>query len=167
MSYIIDCKDITLNNNKLQYHAETWSIFEDKITDDQDDNNINDYMISIDLSNSLLLKEFNNKTIQLTGFSYQISSLSLTNQSKDFLLQLNSFNSNIYQNLKILNLSSCCQQIPNQCPQIFSPLNKLEVLDLSQSDMYKTCLNTPSKLIYLSIKFILHFSSRYDLFNFT
>jgi hypothetical protein len=143
MSYIIDCKNVLLNDNKLIYNAQSWSIFEDKIVDDQDDDTINDYIISIDLSNSLSLKEFTNKTIQLTGFSFLIQSLSLTNQSKNFFLQSNSFNSILYQNLKILNLSSCCQQVPNQCPQLFSPLNKLEVLDLSGSDMYKSCLNTP------------------------
>jgi len=145
MSYTIDCTNVILNNNQLVYHAQSWSILEDKIVDDQDDDIINDYIISIDLSNSSLLKQFDNKTIQLTGFSYLIQSLSLTNQSKNFLLQSNAFNSILYQNLKLLNLSSCCQQIPTQCPQLFLPLNKLEILDLSGSDMYKSCLNTPSK----------------------
>jgi hypothetical protein len=145
MSYTIDCTNVILNNNQLVYHAQSWSILEDKIVDDEDDDTINDYIISIDLSNSSLLKQFDNKTIQLTGFSYLIQSLSLTNQSKNFLLQSNSFNSILYQNLKLLNLSSCCQQIPIQCPQLFLPLNKLEILDLSESDMYKSCLNTPSK----------------------
>jgi hypothetical protein len=145
MSYTIDCTNVILNNNQLVYHAQSWSILEDKIVDDEDDDTINDYIISIDLSNSSLLKQFDNKTIQLTGFSYLIQSLSLTNQSKNFLLQSNAFNSILYQNLKLLNLSSCCQQIPIQCPQLFLPLNKLEILDLSESDMYKSCLNTPSK----------------------
>jgi hypothetical protein len=149
MSYIIDCKNVILNNQKLIYHAQSWSILEDKIIDDdQDDDTINDYIISIDLSNSSSLKQFNNKTIQLTGFSFLIQSLSLTNQSINFLLQSNSFHSSLYQNLKILNLSSCCQKIPIQCPQIFYPLNKLEVLDLSGSDMYTSCLNTPGKLSF-------------------
>jgi hypothetical protein len=146
MTYIIDCQNTILNNNKLIYHAQSGSILEDKIVDDQDDDLLNDYIISIDLSNISSLKYFNNKTIQLTGFSFVIQSLSLTNQSKDFLLKSNSFNSILYENLKILNLSSCCQQIPIQCPQLFRSLNKLEVLDLSGSDMYKTCLNTPGKI---------------------
>jgi len=146
MSYIIDCTNVTLNNNTLIYHAQPWSILEDKIVDNEDDDTTNDYMISIDLSNSKLLKQFNNKTIQLTGFSFSIQSLSLTSQSKDFLLKPNAFNSILYENLQILNLSSCCQQVPIQCPQLFRPLNKLEVLDLSGSDMYKSCLNTLGKL---------------------
>ena len=49
-----------------------------------DDDISNDYSISIDLSNSLLLKQFNNKTIQLTGFYFSIQSLSLASQSKYF-----------------------------------------------------------------------------------
>jgi hypothetical protein len=155
MSYIIDCTNVKLNNNKLIYQAQTWSILEDKKVDDLDDDIINDYVISIDLSNSLSLKQFNNQTIQLTDFSYLIQSLSLTNQAKNFLLESNSFNSDLYQNLKILNLSSCCQQIPIQCPQLFYPLKKLQVLDLSGSDMYKSCLDTSGKLSFSRFRLIV------------
>ncbi|CAF0757645.1 unnamed protein product [Adineta steineri] len=143
MTYTIDCSNVVLNDNKLIYHAQPWTILEDKIDDDE---TINDYTISIDLSNSSSFKQFNNKTIQLTGFSFSIHSLSLTNQPKQFQLDSNAFNSLLYQNLQILNLSSCCQQIPVQCPELFRPLNKLEVLDLSGSDMYKSCLNTPNTI---------------------
>jgi hypothetical protein len=143
MNYIIDCQNVSLNNTKLIYQAEPWSILEDTIVDDDDDDDTtNDYIISIDLSNSLSLKQFNNKTIQLSGYSFIIQSLSLTSQSENFILESNAFDSTLYQNLKTLNLSSCCQQIPTECPQILRPLNKLRVLDLSGSELYKTCLNT-------------------------
>ena len=35
MSYIINCTHVTLNNNKLIYHAQPWSILEDKIVDNE------------------------------------------------------------------------------------------------------------------------------------
>ncbi|CAF1444193.1 unnamed protein product [Rotaria sordida] len=150
MNYIIDCTNVTFNSNQFIYYAQSWSIVEEKINDndysDDDSNIINNYIISIDLTNSSSLKPFNNQTIQLTGFSYSLYSLSLASQTKNFSIELNAFNSILYQNLKILNLSSCCQQIPNECPQIFRPLNKLQVLDLSGSDMYKSCLNTPDTI---------------------
>ncbi len=158
MSYIIDCSNKSLNNDKLIYQAEEWSINEDKIVSDNDDDSITDYVISIDLSNSL--KKFTKETIQLTGFSFIIQSLSLTNQPKNFLLDSNSFNSPLYQDLKLLNLSSCCKQIPKECQQIFQPLKKLQVLDLSGSDMYKTCLNTPGKI---NANFFLSKSSHFWL----
>ncbi|CAF4110635.1 unnamed protein product, partial [Rotaria sp. Silwood2] len=145
MSYLMNCSNIFLNNQQLIYEAQEWSINDDEITND-DDGSINNYIISIDLSNSLSLKQFTNNTIQLTKFSYVIESLSLSNQGKKFILNSNSFYSFIYENLKILNLSSCCKQIPNECQKIFRPLRKLEVLDLSESDMYKTCLNTPDTI---------------------
>jgi len=145
MSYLIDCSNKSLNNDKLIYQAEEWSINEDKIVNDDDDNDdsIKDYIISIDLSNSLSIKKFTSKTIQLTGFSFSIQSLSLTNQPKNFLLTSDSFNSTLYENLKVLNLSSCCKNIQKECQQLFRPLYKLQVLDLSGSNMYKTCLDTP------------------------
>jgi hypothetical protein len=143
MSYLIDCTNISLNNDKLIYEAEQWSINEDKIINDGDDDSDNDYIIAIDLSKSLSLKKFTNQTIRLTNFSFSLQSLSLTNQGKNFMLNLNSFYSSLYQDLKVLNLSSCCKQIPKDCDEIFRPLNKLQVLDLSGSDMYKTCLDTP------------------------
>jgi hypothetical protein len=125
MSYLIDCSSQVFNNDQLSYRADEWSINEDRIVNnDDDDDSIKDYIISIDLSNSLSLKTF-------------------TNQPESFLLQSNSFNSPLYKNLKLLNLSSCCQQISNEYSQIFRPLNKLQILDLSGSDMYKTCLSTP------------------------
>ncbi|CAF5086155.1 unnamed protein product, partial [Rotaria sp. Silwood1] len=143
MAYLINCSNIFLNNQQLIYEAQQWSINEDKIIDDDSNDLENDYIISIDLSNSLSLKQFTNKTIQLTKFSYSIQSLSLSNQGKNFILNSNAFYSSIYENVKILNLSSCCKQIPNDCQEIFRPLKNLQVLDLSGSDMYKTCLNTP------------------------
>ncbi|CAF0885305.1 unnamed protein product [Rotaria sordida] len=146
MSYLINCSNIFLNNQQLIYEAEEWSINEDKTTDYDDDDPKDDYIISIDLSNSLSLKMFTNKTIQLRKFSYSIQSLSLSNQEKNFTLNSNSFYSSIYENLKILNLSSCCKQIPNECQEIFRPLKYLQVLDLSESDMYKTCLSTPDTI---------------------
>lgn len=163
MSYIINCTNVILNDNKLIYNAEPWTIIEDKNLDDKDDEVQNDYSISIDLSNSSTLKQFHNKTIQLNGFSFTIHSLSLTNQSKNFSIQTNAFNSTLYEKLKILNLSSCCQQIPNQCPQLLQPLKNLEILDLSGSDLYKTCLNTPG-IIFCVIyyKTIIIHLIRYD-----
>lgn len=149
MSYLMDCTNISLSNDKLIYQAENWTINEDKI-DDGDNDAINDYVISIDLSNSLSLKKFTHKTIQLSGFSFEIRSLSLTNQTNDFTFKPNSFNSSIYRNLRILNLSSCCKQMPEECQQLFRPLTSLEVLDLSGSDMYKTCLNTSGMLSQLT-----------------
>ncbi len=143
MAYLIDCSNRSLNNDKLIYQADEWSIKEDKLVDDDDDDSEKDYIISIDLSNSLSLKKFTNETIQLTGFSFSIRSLSLTNQSRKFILHSNSFRSDLFQHLKLLNLSSCCNQIPKECQKLFLPLNKLRILDLSGSDMYKTCLYTP------------------------
>lgn len=144
MSYSIDCRNVPLNeNNQLIHQAQSWSILRDRMSDDVDDLTNNDYIISIDLSNSSSLKEFNNQTIQLSNYSYSISSLSLSSQANDFILHPNAFHSNLYQNLKLLNLSSCCQQIPSQCSQLFRSLDQLELLDLSASNMYKTCLNTP------------------------
>jgi hypothetical protein len=141
MSYLMNCS--SQKNDRLVYRADQWTINEDRIVDDDDDDSVKDYVISIDLSNSLSLNKFTSQTIELTGFSYSLTSLSLTNQSKSFQLQANSFDSLLYSNLKSLNLSSCCQQIPKDCSQIFRPLNKLQVLDLSGSEMYKTCLGTP------------------------
>ncbi len=144
MSYIIDCSNKSLNNDKLIYQAEKWSINEDKINaDDDNDDSAKDYIISIDLSKSLSLKKFTSETIELTNFSFSIQSLSLSNQSNNFILFPNSFNSSLYKDLKILNLSSCCEQIPTECQQLFHPLKELQVLDLSGSNMYKTCLKTP------------------------
>ncbi len=152
MFYLIDCSNVSLNNDQLVYQAEQWSINQDKLDrgddSDEDGYSTNDYAISIDLSNSLSLKNFSKKTIQLTGFSFFIQNLSLSNQANKITLNPNSFDLSIYENLQILNLSSCCKQIPKQCQQLFRPLNKLEILDLSGSDMYKTCLNTPGMLSY-------------------
>lgn len=147
MSYIIDCTNVTFDSKQFIYNAPSWSINEDKLIDDEDDDTMfNDYILSIDLSDSSLLKQFNNQTIQLSGFSYSLQSLSLTSQSKNLLIDSNTFNAILYQNLKILNLSSCCQKVPVECPKLFRPLTKLKVLDLSGSDMYKSCLNTPGRI---------------------
>lgn len=163
MSYLIDCRNVLLDEKKLIHQAQSWSISQDILNDDSDDLTNTDYIISIDLSNSTSLKEFTNQTIVLSNYSYSIISLSLASQSKDFILQANCFQSSLYQNLKILNLSSCCQQIPPDCPQLFRSLNQLELLDLSGSDMYKTCLNTPGKPI-LSLRRSFRSSfSRYPL----
>ncbi len=54
MSYVIDCSNGSLTNDKLAYQARVWSINEDKIIDD---NSIDDYVFLIDLSNSLSLKK--------------------------------------------------------------------------------------------------------------
>ena len=131
MSLYMDC---TKTNGKLIYQAEQWSL---------DKKDIN-YALSIDLSNSLSLKEFTNQTINLTGFNFFIHTLSLTNQDDKFLLTSNSFYSPLYEKLETLNLSSCCsKQIPNECPELFRPLKNLITLDLSGSNMYKKCLNKP------------------------
>lgn len=148
MTYIIDCSNVPLNDNKLSYSAESWTINEDKITDndDNDDEDLtNSYRIFLDLTNSSSLRDFHSQTIELTGFTFSIGSLSLASQSDKFILQSNAFNSSIFQNLKLLNLSSCCRQIPIECPQLFSPLEKLEILDLSGSDMFKNCLDKQGK----------------------
>ena len=166
MSYLIDCRNVLLDEKKLIHQAQSWSISQDILTDDSDDLTNTDYIISIDLSNSTSLKEFTNQTIVLSNFSYSITSLSLASQSNDFILQVNSFQSSFYQNLKILNLSSCCQQIPPDCPQLFRSLNRLELLDLSGSDMYKTCLNTSGKPLPPSLRRSFRsFFSRYHLFE--
>ena len=144
MSYLMDCSNQFLNSDHLNYHAEEWSINEDKIINDDADS-ITDYIIAMDLSNTSSLKKFTSRTVQLTGFAFAIQSLSLANQPKSFHLQSNSFNSPIFKDLKLLNLSSCCQQIPEECPQLFRPLDKLQILDLSGSDLYKTCLSTPGR----------------------
>jgi hypothetical protein len=155
MAYLIDCSNVTLNNDKLVYQAQSWSVYEDRINDaDDPDDAINDYVISIDLSNSLSINNFTDQTIQLTNFSYSLQSLSLSSQSSKFIINSNAFNSSLYKRLKILNLSSCCEQIPKECQQLFRPLIKLEVLDLSGSDMYKTCLGTPG-ILSNAIFFIL------------
>ena len=140
MAYLMNCTSQVLNNHRLVYRADEWSINEDRIGDDDGDK---DYVISIDLSNSVSLKRFTSQTIELTNFDYILTSLSLANQSKSFYLQSDSFDSSLYSDLKSLNLSSYYQQIPKDCPQMFVPLKKLQVLDLSGSEMYKTCLITP------------------------
>ena len=150
ISYLIDCTNASLNNQQLIYEAEEWSRNQDILFDD--DYFIANYAVTVDLSNSMSLKRFTNQTIQFTNFSYIIRSLSLTNQRKDFILDSNSFYSPLYENLKILNLSSCCKRIPEACQQIFRRLENLRVLDLSGSDMYKYCLNTAG---------ILHFTIRF------
>lgn len=143
MSYLIDCTNASLNDEKLIYEAEEWSINEDRAAAANDDDSVKDYVISIDLSKSLSLKKFTNDTIRLSNFSYAIKSLSLTNEADEFILDSNSFYSPLYNNLNTLNLSSCCKQIPKDCPQVLRPLQELQVLDLSGSNLYKTCLSTP------------------------
>ena len=149
MSFTIDCSGVPLTNNRLFMKAEPWAIREEKILgiNDDDDESTDGYTISIDLTNSSTLKSFNRQTIQFKGFSFFIESLSLTSQSNKFILESNAFNDSQFRNLRTLNLSNCCQQIPIECPQLFSPLNKLEILDLSGSDMYKHCLDRPGKTI--------------------
>lgn len=161
ISYVINCANVSLKNEQLVYSAERWTINEDKAFDIDDPDAAVDYVLSIDLSNSSSLKEFTNKTIKLSKFQYVLHSLSLANQGNEFTLSSNSFSSPMYQNLKILNLSSCCIKVPEQCPKIFRPLQELQTLDLSGSDMYKTCLNTPGifvfdSMIYLSISIVYH-----------
>jgi hypothetical protein len=165
MAYRMDCSSQLLNNDRLVYHADEWTINEDRIVnDDDDDNSVKDYIISIDLSNLLSVNKFTSRTIELTGFSFLLQSLSLTNQPESFLLETNSFDSPLYTNLKLLNLSSCCQQIPNDCSQIFRPLNQLQILDLSGSEMYKTCLSTPGMTsVFLELN--KPFCCRYDIFE--
>ena len=146
MTYTMDCSHASFNDSRLVYRAEPWSVHEDKVVDnDEDDEPNNDYIISIDLSNASGLTSFNNRTIELTGFSFRLQSLAVTSQSTEFILQSNAFNSSLFDNLKVLNLSSCCRQIPIECQRLFAPLSKLEVLDLSGSDMYKNCLDKPGQ----------------------
>lgn len=146
MSYLIDCRNVSLPENRLAFQAQAWSIRADRVSyDDDEDNPTNDYLISIDLSDSSSLNTFTSRSIELTGFLYNLRSLSLTSQSKQFLLHPNAFNTPMYEHLKTLNLSSCCKKTPNQCAQLLRPLKRLELLDLSNSDMYKTCLQIPGK----------------------
>lgn len=146
LSYLIDCSDMALNDGKLAHTAEDWSLDADHSISNNDDSDINtDYAISIDLSNSVALKKFTDKSIDLRGFSYSLRSLSLANQGAKFLLAPDAFTSPIYENLQVLNLTNCCKQIPKRCPQLFKPLDKLQVLDLSGSEFYRTCLDTPGK----------------------
>ena len=156
MSYLIDCRNVSLPENRLAFQAQPWSIEVDRVSyDDDEDNPTNDYLISIDLSDSSSLNTFTSRSIELTGFLYNLRSLSLTSQSKQFLLQPNAFNASMYEHVKTLNLSSCCKQIPNQCAQLLRPLKRLELLDLSNSDMYKTCLQTPGKWTNTLARFLV------------
>ena len=143
MRYAMHCGNLSSNDGQLIYNAEPWSIADDTILDDDDDDFTNEYQISIDLAHAASLERFDHRTIQFTGFSFTIESLSLANQSGNFSLVPNAFNSSIYQTLHCLNLSSCCQKIPTDCQRLFSPLKKLRVLDLSGSAMYRSCLGTP------------------------
>ena len=137
------CGNVSLNDGQLIYNAEPWSVADDTILDDDDDDFTNEYQISIDLTNAASLERFDQRTIQFTGFSFTVESLSLANQSSNFSLVPHAFNATIYQTLHRLNLSSCCQKIPAECQRLFLPLKKLQVLDLSGSDMYRSCLGTP------------------------
>lgn len=144
MTYTIDCSNALLNGSRLVYQAAPWSIHEDKLVNNDDEDHLdNDYIISIDFTNTSALKSFHSRTIELTGFSFRLRSLSVASQSTEFVLQSHAFNSSLYEHLRVLNLSSCCRQIPIECQRLFSPLKKLEVLDLSGSDMYKNCLDKP------------------------
>lgn len=136
ISYLMDCSNQSFPDGKLIYEAEKWSI--DQIHIDT----TNSYVLSIDFSKSLSTKTFTSDAIQLTGFSYSLENLYLTNQDKKFALAPNPFDSQIYSNIKFLNLSTCCHQIPENCASIFRPLRNLETLDLSHSDLYKTCLQS-------------------------
>lgn len=160
MSYLIDCSNQIFSTNQLVYRAEKESINEEKILIDDLNDSINDYLISLDLSNNTSIQQFKSDTIQLTDFSFSIQSLSLANQPESFRLHTNCFNSPIYTNLKFLNLSSCCQRIPNECSQLFQPLTQLQILDLSRSNLYKTCLSNSGRT-YIEFVEIL---CEYDLF---
>ena len=146
MSYLINCRNVSLPESRLTFQAQPWSVEADRIsTDEDEDNPSNDYAISIDLSDSVSLKKFTERSIELTGFNYILQSLSLTSQSQQFLLAPNAFNASIYEHVRTLNLSSCCKQTPSQCDQLLTPLKNLVLLDLSNSDLYKTCLQTTGK----------------------
>ena len=146
MSYLIDCSRVSLNQSQLIYSAQPWSIDSDQLTEQSDDDDsTHDYAIAIDLSDSKSLKDFTGDSIRFTGFTYSIQSLSLTSQSKQFSLDANTFNSSLYQDLRVLNLSSCCKHTPNRCEQLLRPLQKLQSLDLSHSNLYQTCLGTPGR----------------------
>lgn len=149
MSFTIDCSGVPLSKDQLVLSADPSTIFENRPRDNDDpDEKPVDYVISIDLTNSKSLEKFDSQTIQLTGFTSELRSLSLANQLKQFQLVNNAFDRKIYSNLEVLNLSSCCQQIPSQCSNLFSPLKNLRRLDLSDSSMYKTCLNNPGNASY-------------------
>lgn len=145
LSYLMDCSNQFRTNDRLIYRAEDDSIKEGKIITDDSNESTVDYVISLDLSNATSIKQFTCETVQLTNFSFSIRTLALTNQPKSFHLHSNAFNAPIYQNLKLLNLSACCQNIPNDCSQLFQPLTQLEILDLSGSNLYKTCFATSGK----------------------
>ncbi|CAF1293138.1 unnamed protein product, partial [Didymodactylos carnosus] len=175
IEYLIDCSSTTLN--KLVYDAsplETRKLNisndnenEDPDDDDDDDDGDDirkDYSISLDLSRTGI-KTFTNLTIQLTGFSHQIQTLSLTSFNTNYLywkynktnvrkylmedgqpgimIDQYAFNSYLFSNLIKLNLSYCCDEDENPfdkiCPNLFKSLKKLETLDMSGSDMYKVC----------------------------
>ncbi|CAF1178918.1 unnamed protein product [Adineta ricciae] len=157
LSYQMDCTKVEFKSNTFIYRAEQWEIDSDKTSEDVDDEEtLESYTLSIDLSNSTSLKKFTNQTIDFTGFKFVIQSLSLANQQGPCIITSNSFKSSIYETLNALNLSfTCTKQIPNDCPEIFRPLKKLQTLDLSGSDMYKTCLNKPDTFSYIFDHLIL------------
>ncbi|CAF0792487.1 unnamed protein product [Adineta ricciae] len=153
----MDCTKAEFKSNKFIYRAEQWEIDSDKTSEDVDDEEtLESYTLSIDLSNSTSVKKFTNQTIDFTGFKFVIQSLSLANQPGPCIITSNSFKSSIYETLNALNLSSTCtKQIPSDCPEIFRPLKNLRTLDLSGSNMYKTCLNKPDTFSYIFNHLIL------------
>lgn len=143
ITYLMDCSNRSFTDGKLIYQADKWSIDQDRFADELNLQPLNFYSLSIDFSKSLSTKIFTSDTIQLTGFSYSLENLHLTSQSQDFTLTVHTFDSQMYSNVKFLNLSMCCHRIPENCAAVFRPLKQLQILDLSHSNMYKTCLQTP------------------------
>ncbi|CAF1017249.1 unnamed protein product [Didymodactylos carnosus] len=173
--YSIDCSATTLNklvyNAPLRIGGADIPNDGESEDQDEDDGAQKDYLISLDLSNTAI-KIFSNQTVKLTGFSHQIQALSLTSFNTNYLywkyhtinvrkhlmedeqpgimIDPYAFNSSLLTNIKSLNLSYCCDEDENPfdtiCPYLFKPLSKLETLDMSGSDMYKVCLNTPGMI---------------------
>lgn len=142
ISYTIDCTNAKLDHNELVINGELWSTEDEIIVKDIDPGEMNQpYFLSIVLRNSSNLKSFDRETIKPKGFRYVIQSLSISSLSDRFVLEPKAFDGGLFNELLVLNLSSCCRKIPIECSRLFEPLQNLVSLDLSGSDMYKNCLD--------------------------
>ena len=93
MSYLINCTDAIFAGAKLSFTADASLINEIHMHDDPDDDIHNDYIISLDLSNSNSLENFNENSVELKNFSFFIHTLTLTSRDQRFSIDQNAFRS--------------------------------------------------------------------------
>lgn len=141
ISYLIDCSNSSFPTDRFRFSADLSSINEFRIGEDRDDPSNKFYVISIDLSDSSSLANFAQNSIEIDGFPFVLTNLSLTSVNQSFSIATNAFAANIFKHLKHLNLSSCCRKVPLDCHKLFSPLKNLVSIDLSGSNLYQFCLN--------------------------